>query len=116
VADSKHIIDLKPVMMTDEEWRLYNEICASYDDPPSQHGKDLFHDLFDADADGIITLLKPPKRQTTFEVVFFLSNLMMQQHLRLMQQQVHEACQEMARKTTELDDKLKKLSVNKKNK
>lgn len=102
--------------MTDDEWKLYGDICISYDDPPSQHGKDLFHDLFEVDSDGIITLLKPPKRQTTFEIVFFLSNLMMQQHLRSMQQQVQEACQEMTRKTAVLDDKLKELGDHKKKK
>ena len=111
---SKHIIDLKAVSMTDEEWKIYNEVCASYDNPPSQNGKDLFCDLFEVNGDGIIVQLKPPKRQTSFEIIFFVSNLMMQQHLRIMQQRVDGLCQGMELKVAQLDEQLKALSTNKK--
>ena len=113
---SKHIIDHKPVSMTDDEWKLYNQICASYDNPPSQKGSDLFCDLFEVNGDGIIILLKPPKRQTSFEIVFFMSNLMVQQHLRLMQERGDVFFRAVESKIVELDKQLEEVKSNKKKK
>ena len=113
---SKHIIDLKPVLMSDDEWKLYTDICASYDNPPSQNGKDLFRNLFEVNGDGIIVMLKPPKHQTSFEIIFFISNLMMQQHIRLMQQRVDTICHNMETKIADLDAQIEDIKVNKKSK
>lgn len=107
---TKHIIDHKAVSLTDDEWNTYNSICASYDEPPSQNGKDLFRDLFEVNGDGIIIFLKPPKRLTSFEILFFLMNLMTQQHLRLIHQQVDRACERVDEKLKELDSKKKSKS------
>ncbi len=99
------IIDNKKVEMTEDEWRLYEEICHSYDNPPTQRGKDLFIDLFEVDNDGIIIYLKPPNfRPCSFEVMFFLMGLMSHQHLRVMYKKVDEKLKEI----DELKEKINK--------
>jgi hypothetical protein len=57
------IINNKRIDLTEDEWRLYQEICRSYD-KPNFKGSDLFAELFETDAKGIITYLKPPTRFT----------------------------------------------------
>lgn len=86
------IIDNKRVEVTDDEWNMYEKIVKSYTTATNK-GEDLFMDLFETDDQGIIMFLKPPsKRQTSFEVFLFLMALFQHQHLRLMHQQVDEAC------------------------
>ena len=97
-----HIIDNKKVDLTDQEWEMYGSICISYDNPPSVRGKDLFADLFETDESGIILFLKPPRRQTSFEIFFFLMSIMEAQHLRMFAQQIKDAC-------TRVDEKLNEL-------
>lgn len=84
------IIDSKRVDLTDDEWSLYENICASY-----KHGKDLFRDLFETDDNGIIVFLKPPKKMFSMEVVIFLQNLMIHQHLRKINNDNIEAVKEL---------------------
>ncbi len=55
------IIDSKRVDMTHDEYQMYQNICESYDNPPSQKGKDLFIDLFETDENGLILFVKPPR-------------------------------------------------------
>lgn len=103
------IVDNKKIDLTDQEWQTYLDICKSYDQPPSIQGKDLFCDLFETDDNGIIIFLKPPTRQTSFEVIFFLTNIMHHQHLRSMHKQVDDVCKK-------LEDELKKLKESSKTK
>lgn len=103
------IIDHKRIDLTDQEWEIYNNICKSYDIPPNQQGKDLFVDLFITDGDGIIISLLPPKRQTTFEIMFFLANIFHNQHLRLMHNQVDDMCKKMEEKLVELENIASKI-------
>lgn len=84
------IIDSKRVDLTDDEWSLYENICASY-----KQGKDLFRDLFETDDNGIIVFLKPPKKMFSMEVVIFLQNLMIHQHLRKINNDNIEAVKEL---------------------
>lgn len=71
------IVDNKRIQMTKEEFDLYQKICNSYPE-----GKDLFKGLFETDDDGLIIFLIPPTKQFSMEVVLFLQNLMLQQHIR----------------------------------
>lgn len=75
------IIDHKKVDMTDDEFNLYQQICRD-NDRDNFKGEYLFEDLFESDEKGFLTFLKPPKTYFTFEVIFFLFNLMQHQHLR----------------------------------
>ena len=75
------IIDNKRVDLTNDEFALYEKICRSYD-RPNFKGEYLFEDLFESDDKGFITFLKPPTNYTTPEVIFFLINIMVHQHLR----------------------------------
>lgn len=78
----KRIIDHKQVDLSDDEWRLYQEICKSYDKPTAP-GKQLFSDLFEVDDNGIIIFIKPPHSKfTTMEIIIFLQSVMLQQHIR----------------------------------
>lgn len=96
------IIDHKKVMMTTDEWNMYEQICRSYD-RANFKGEDLFTDLFETDDDGIIIFLKPPsKRFTSMEVFFFLMAVMQHQHITLMYSRVEDAC-------ARVDAALKKL-------
>jgi hypothetical protein len=103
---SIHIIDNKKIDCTNDEWKMYQEICSAYDMPPTRKGKDLFIDLFESDDNGIILFLKPPRRQTSYEVIFYLMCLMQNQHLRLMYKVIDDKFAELNKK---LDDKLKEI-------
>lgn len=75
------IIDNKRIHLTDSEFKLYQEICRSYD-TPNFKGEDLFKELFETDKNGIIIFLRPPTKQyTSMEVYMFLTNVMIHQHL-----------------------------------
>jgi len=71
------IIANKRVEMTDDEFQFYQKICNSY-----PQGKDLFRDLFETDSEGMIVFLVPPSKEFSMEVVLFLQNLMVHQHMR----------------------------------
>jgi hypothetical protein len=104
---SIRVVDNKRLEMTQDEWGMYEKIVKSYTTLTNK-GEDLFMDLFETDASGIIIFLKPPsKRQTSFEVFLFLMSLMQHQHLRLMQDQVTDICSQMKAKIAEYDEKLK---------
>jgi hypothetical protein len=92
------IIDNKRVEVTEDEWTMYEKIVKSYTTATNK-GEDLFIDLFETDAAGIIIFLRPPSKfRTSFEVFLFLMSLMQHQHLRLMHRQVDEVCQQMKEK------------------
>ena len=74
------IIDNKKIEMTNSEYTLYEEICKSFD-RPNFEGKYLFKNLFEVDDQGIIIFLRAPTSSFSMEVVIFLQNLMVRQHL-----------------------------------
>ena len=83
------IIDNKRIELTDSEFKLYQEICRSYDLPKFK-GEELFKDLFETDQGGIITFLRPPnKSYTSMEVYMYLVGVMVHQVLRLSSTQVN---------------------------
>lgn len=87
---SSRIIDFKEVDMTDEEYSYYQQIVDTFSDG-TYSGKDQFHDAFDVDDDGCITLIKPPlKKQMAWAVIFFLQNLMINQRIRRIERWVTE--------------------------
>lgn len=88
------IIDHKKVDLTDDEWRLYQEICKAYTKPNSQ-GSHLFSGLFETDDNGIILFVRPPTQYCTMEVVVYVMSVMQHQHLRIMHRRVDEAIAEM---------------------
>lgn len=101
------IIDHKKVEMTSDEFKMYEKICKTYDNPPSQKGKDLFMDLFETDDDGLIVFLKPPgERVCSFEVYLFVVNLMVSQHLKSGYKKIDER---LAAAEARIDAKLKEL-------
>lgn len=84
------VVSNKKVDMTDEEYNEYVKICRSYDRQFFK-GEDLFKDLFETNDDGMIIYIKSlGNKQFTFEVVFFVMNLMQNQWLRLMTRKVNE--------------------------
>ncbi len=75
------IIDHKRIELTDSEFKLYQDICKSYD-APNRKGEDLFKDLFETNEQGIIIFLKPPtKNYSSMEVFMFLVTLFIHQHV-----------------------------------
>lgn len=97
------IVDNKKLDMTDDEWSIYQKIVKSYTNSTNK-GEDLFIDLFETDGRGIIIFLKPPSvRRTSFEVFLFLMALMQHQHLRLMQEQVEDMCNQVKKKIEEIE-------------
>jgi hypothetical protein len=101
------IIDNKKVSMTNDEFMFYEEICKGYD-RPNFKGKDLFQDHFEVNDDGIIIFVKPPyKKYSSMEVFTFLISLMVNQQLRISQEQVisliGEAKQKFSEQFAEID-------------
>lgn len=72
------IIDNKKVEMTNDEWKMYEAICESHE----PLGKSLFKNMFEVDDEGLIQYLIPPQSKFAIDVVLFLQNLMLHQHLR----------------------------------
>ena len=94
------IIDNKKILLTDDEFALYQKIAKSYDRPNFQ-GKDLFKGLFETDKNGVIIFLRPPtSRYTSMEVYMFLVSVMVHQHLGV-------ACRHVDKLVADLDEKIK---------
>ena len=113
-----HVIDNKKVLMTDDEWALYEKICSSYDEPPHQRGKDFFQNLFEVNEQGMITFLRPPTKMCSFEVFLFVMSVMAHQHLRDCYKQVNalntKSEQRVAALTKQVEDKLAELAAKEK--
>ena len=86
---SVRIINNTKLEMSDDEFDLYNKICKSYD-RSNFKGSHLFVNLFKTDHDGIITLLIPPQNYTSMEIVIFLNNLYVAQHMRQIENQANK--------------------------
>lgn len=109
------VINNKRIDLTDDEWRLYQEICKSYD-RPNFKGSDLFAGLFETDDGGIITYLKPPTQYTSMEVFLFMMCIFMHQHVREMYKQTDDVCLQMKEKMNHVDQMLQNLQSTKKDK
>lgn len=79
------LINNKRIEMSDTEFLAFQEICKA-NSRPTFDGTSLFQDLFETDDKGIIIYLRPPVNQVSFEVIIYLQNLMVNQHLRIMYQ------------------------------
>lgn len=100
-ATSIRIIDNKKVSLTHDEFLAYEEICRGYD-RPNFKGNDLFQDHFEVNDDGIILFVKPPqKKYSSMEVFTFLLSIMVNQQLRISQDQVHTLVEEIKNKALE---------------
>jgi len=83
----RRIIDNKRIDLTNDEFDLYQDICRSYDRPNFQ-GEELFKNHFETNEHGTIIFVRPPQnRTTTLEVFTFLISIMVNQHLRISQEQ-----------------------------
>lgn len=104
----KRVIDNRFVLMTDEEFRAYQDICKSYDNPPRVRGSDLFCGLFESDNDGIITFIHPPSvRQTSMEVWLFISAIFQHQHMRLIENQAKQLFDEFRTKSDKMLEEIR---------
>jgi hypothetical protein len=89
----KRVIDNRFILMDDNEWQCYQDICKSYDKPPHIRGADLFVGMVETDNDGIITFIRPPSvRQTSMECYLFICSVYQSQQARLMRSQVDQLC------------------------
>lgn len=104
------IIDHKRIDLTDDEYKMYQELLQSYDQRIKP--ETLFHDLFETNQEGIIIYLKPPKQNRfTMEVFLFLMSVMQHQHLRQMYKKVDEAIQQMRDSVKEIESNLKEKEI-----
>jgi len=105
------IVDNKNVEMTDDEFGEFEKICRAHDQPTFK-GEELFRDRFYTDDNGKIVCLKAlGNRMVSFEVVFFLMNLMQNQHLRAMYAEIDVLVTKVEDKLLQVDEKLKDMSV-----
>lgn len=88
------IIDNKRIDLTDDEFLMYQNICKA-NSRDNFDGKDLFSDLFETDDSGIIICLKPPSKMFSLQVVLFLQNVMVHQHLRKIYSENNSTMKEM---------------------
>lgn len=103
------IIDHKKVLMTNDEYSFYEEICKGYD-KPNFRGSDLFQDHFETNDDGFIIFVKPPhKKYSSMEVYTFLISIMVNQQLRNMQDQIQSLISESKKEFQKQIDEINKL-------
>jgi len=97
------IIDNKRIDLTDGEFQVYQAICASY-----PQGADLFRGLFETDNEGIIVFIHAPTKLFSMQVLEFLRNIMIHQHLRKMHSEVEKGLTELREKINEVSSLLQK--------
>jgi len=103
------IIDNKFVDMTDSEYAEYEKICQAYE-KPNCRGEEVFRDRFVVDDNGRIVYLRAlGNRQISYEALFFLMNLMQNQHLREMYKQILILSEKVNEKISILNEKEKML-------
>lgn len=112
------IVDNKKMLLTNDEYSLYENICKGYD-RPNFNGKDLFQDHFEVNNDGVIIFVKPPhKKYSSLEVYTFLVSIMVNQQLRISREQnntfIKEATNLFKEKLQEIDNLKKDLEKIKK--
>lgn len=101
------IIDHKKIDLTDSEFKIYKSLCRAYD-RPNFKGEDLFKGLFETDNSGIIiTLLPPTKNYTSMQVLTFLQNIQINQHLRIVREQADKCLEEVMKEFMGLREEMK---------
>jgi len=99
----------KKVLMTDVEHCEYLDICKAYD-LPNRKGESLFIDTFEVNGAGRIIYVKAlGKRQSSFEVIFFLFGLMQNQWLRAVMKETNIELKKIRVKSKVLDNKIKEV-------
>jgi len=99
-------IDYKKVKLTYDEKTEYERMVKSYTST-TQRGEELFRGMFEVNDDGIITMIRAlGEKRTSFEVVFFLLNIMQNQWLREMAIRLNE---HISTSSKQIDDKLLEL-------
>ena len=84
------VVDYKAVDMTDEEFEYYNKLTQELTFG-TYNAKEQFHDMFDVDENGYISMIRPPmKKEVYWAVIVFLQNLMLNQHIRKMENWIKE--------------------------
>lgn len=73
-------IGLRKIDVTEEEIKYYQELVVKYSEEGVK-GSSYFEELFETDKNGIITIIKP-KSNLPWEILFFVQNIMISQHLR----------------------------------
>ena len=107
----RRIIDNKRIEMTNDEYELYQNICRSYDRPNFQ-GEELFKGHFETNEHGTIIFVRPPQnRVTSLEVFTFLVSVMVNQHLRISQEQNATMIKEASEKINSLIKETEKLQL-----
>jgi hypothetical protein len=102
------LINNKRIDLTDTEYKLYEDLCMSYNRDNFQ-GKDLFNDLFETNEQGVIIFLKPPTQTFSMEIILFLQNIMVHQHLRLIYSEHEQAMAEFKNMKSELTNILNEI-------
>lgn len=109
---SLKIIGNKRIELTADEYKMYEDIARSYT-KPNFDGKQLFNDLFETDEFGIIVYLKPPTKMFSMEVIMFMQNVMVHQHLRRVYKEHSEAMNEIQEVVKEAKALLEGLKASK---
>lgn len=73
-------IAYQKVEISDEEYKYYQTLVSKYTDGKNK-GSEYFNDLFKTDKAGKIIIITPTK-SVPWEILFFIQNLMINQHLR----------------------------------
>lgn len=94
------VIDYRKVDMTDDEWGYYNQLIQNLTDTQTK-GEEYFKDLFETDENGVISVVHPNK-SIPWVVLFFVQNIMLNQHLR-----------EQDRRIERLEKRIDRLNVRK---
>lgn len=86
----KYVIDFKQVDMIEEEHQYYQQLVKEFSFGQI-NGKMYFHDVFDVDEDGCISIIRPPlKTEIPWAIILFLQNTMLNQRIRRMEKWVQE--------------------------
>lgn len=105
----QRIVDNKRLEMTDSEFAEFEKICKA-SERPNFKGEELFKDKFVTDDNGKIIYLKAlGNRYVSFEAVFFLMNLMQNQHLRSMYDEIDAKLKQLSEKEKEINNLLQQL-------
>lgn len=77
------IIDYQEVDLSADEYREYQQLVKEYT-RGSNKGEDYFRGLFHAENGKIIYIKSLGNRMVSMEIIFFIMNIMQNQHLREM--------------------------------
>ena len=92
----------KKVLLTKTEFQEYQILCKRY-----TQGEDLFQDSFEADDNGrIIYIRSVSDKATSFEILHYLQNTMLNQWLRYSVSLVENKVAELDAKLLEITNKL----------